>query len=189
MPSDHWITETRRTSSPKTSLLASQRERYSSGVAGTNSMASRWRGASGRADAGMAAKLRHQPECGGMVVSDSRPRVQFHHCSCQWHPGRGREIPPKTHPLLSGTQIQQREQARVGLGRGCGICDPAHGKRRRHGKGLVIALGRPQANRLKRPHLGWCRCRWSFDCLFFRVHDEGQYDDPQASPAILKISE
>ena len=75
--------------------------------------------------------------------------------------------------FLSATQIHQREQARVGPGRECGLRGPAHGKRRRHDKGLVIALGRLQANRPERPRLGWRWCHGDFDCLFFRVHDVG----------------
>jgi len=33
-----------------------------------------------------------------------------------------------------------------------------HGKRRGLGKGRVIAHGRPQANRLEHPRIGWCWC-------------------------------
>jgi hypothetical protein len=73
--------------------------------------------------------------------------------------------------LLSATQIHQREQARVGLGRGCRLRGPAHGKRCRHDKGLVIALGRLQAYRPKRLRLGWRWYHGDFDCLFFRIHD------------------
>ena len=115
-----------------------------------------------------------RPKAGGMVVfpivpvgSSSSPCVPCR----SWHRGIGLEIQPKCGLLMSESQIQQREQLLVRLGRGCVCYGLAHGNSCRSCKGRVVARGRPQANRLE--HLRRClwRCCQILGGLSFRIHD------------------